>query len=176
MKDFKELFVTKRDSIYSAANQINEIELAFTCSCTALKSVVTLPKHNEVVYKGLLKNTIGYRGVGKQSGIFSGYCSLKAFNGKGNGKIKKTQDHVIGATMTGELVLEECKKADWNIDSLIEQGWLHENLYLWGTIQVTKFEHNSNNILRNKNKLSEKIILEHYKTINIDDLVYLSIY
>ena len=67
--------------------------------------------------------------------------------------------------------LDECIKSDWNIDSLIKQGWIHENLYLWGTIKVTRDEHNKSNILRDKNSLSEKIILEHYKTINIDDLI-----
>ena len=45
MKDFKELFVTKRDSIYSDTNKINEINLAFKCSCIAMKSVVTLPEY-----------------------------------------------------------------------------------------------------------------------------------
>ena len=171
MKDFKELFVTKRDSIYSDTNKINEINLAFKCSCIAMKSVVTLPEHNEVVYKGILKNVIGYRGVGIQSGIFSGVWSPKALDARGNGKIKKVYDHVIGATLAGKLVLDECIESDWNIDSLIKQGWIHENLYLWGTIKVTGDEHKKTNILRDKNSLAEKNILEHYKTINIDDLI-----
>jgi|MEHZ01.5.fsa_nt_MEHZ011447155.1_1 hypothetical protein len=171
MKNFKELFITKRDIIYSDVNEIHQLNLAFFNSCTALKSVVTQPEYNDVVFKGLLKNVMGYRGVGKQSGIWSGYRSKAAYNSKGDGKIKKTNDHVVGATMTGELVLEECEKADWNIDSLIKQGWIHENLYLWGTIQVTKFEHKPIHILRNKNKLSEKLNLEHYIKITINDLM-----
>jgi hypothetical protein len=170
MKDFKELFVTKRDSIYADATEKNLAEGAFYNACMALKSVYTLPEPNDVILKSLIKNVVGYAGAGKQMGFFSGYSTPKALDLKNE---EFTNDHVIGATKVGELVLAECIKSNWNIDLLIKEGWLHENLYLWGTIRVAKIEHKPSNILRNKNSLSEKIILEHYKTINIDDLVYL---
>jgi len=167
---FKDLFTIKRDIIYSNANDSNEAERALHNACTALKSVYTLPEHNDVIRKSVIKNVVGYAGAGKQMGFFSGYSTPKALDLKSE---EFTNDHVIGVTLVWELVLNECIKSDWDIDSIIKQGWLHENLYLWGTIRVAKSEHKPSNILRNKNSLLEKIILKHYKSINIDNLVYL---
>ena len=33
-------------------------------------------------------------------------------------------------------------------------------------------EHRKDNILRNKNSLKEKINLEHYKTLQLEDLIF----
>ena len=81
-----------------------------------------------------------------------------------------TFDHVIGATLCGEVVKEVIQTSNYNHSYLIN-NWLFDNLYLWGTIKVTKKQHNKNNILRNKNSLTEKNNLDHYKNITINDLI-----
>ena len=57
-----------------------------------------------------------------------------------------------------------------NFESIIDE-WIFDNLYLWGTIKVSKIEHKKDNILRNKNTLDQKINFEHYKILSINDLI-----
>ena len=48
--------------------------------------------------------------------------------------------------------------------------WLFENLYLWGTVKVTKEEHKSKNILRNSNHtIEQKSNFEHY--VNVSKMI-----
>ena len=82
-----------------------------------------------------------------------------------------SDDHVLGATLIGETVEKAIEMSNWNPKLLIKEGWLHDNLHLWGMVRVTKEEHHKDNIVRNKHNLNEKLNFEHYKTINIDDLV-----
>ena len=74
-------------------------------------------------------------------------------------------------SLIGETVEKAIEMSNWNPKLLIKEGWLHDNLHLWGMVRVTKEEHHKDNIVRNKHNLNEKLNFEHYKTINIDDLV-----
>ncbi len=121
----------------------------------------------EYQLKGWRKNTMGYRGVGHSSGLYSKLRSKSSINLS----VKEyVFDHVVGATLCGKTVEDKIKETDYQIKYLID-NWLFDNLYLWGTIKVSKIEHKKDNILRNKNTLSEKINFEHYKVISVFDLV-----
>ena len=121
----------------------------------------------EFQLKGWRKNTMGYRGGGVSSGLFSGLRSKSTLSLSSKDCV---YDHLVGASLCGETVETELTKSNYNHSNLIKH-WLFDNLYLWGTIKVSKMEHRKDNILRNKNSLEEKIKLDHYKTLQLGDLV-----
>ena len=52
-----------------------------------------------------------------------------------------------------------------NIDFMVNE-WLYDNLYLWLTIRVSRVEHNSKNIIKNRNSIHEKRKMLHYKSVS----------
>ena len=179
MKTFKDLFEPARDEKWKI-NQV-KYEYNFELACEQLLPIrkrfdLTMNDYElaQNQYKNWLKNTMGYRGIGS-SGINSGLCSKKALELKhkltSSWSYFVSDDHVLGATLIGETVEKAIEMSNWNPKLLIKEGWLHDNLYLWGMVRVTKEEHHKDNIVRNKHNLNEKLNFEHYKTINIDDLV-----
>ena len=117
--------------------------------------------------RGWLRLTMGYRGIGFNNGVYSN-LRTKQTQRKTNREI--TFDHVVGTTLCGETVKVIIEKERYNFTFLIN-NWLFDNLYLWGTIKVSKEEHKKNTILRNKHSLEEKIHLKHYVNLQLSDLV-----
>ena len=110
---------------------------------------------------------MGYRGIGFNNGVYSNLRTKETLR-KTNKEI--TFDHVVGTTLCGETVRVIIEKEQFNHGFLIN-NWLFDNLYLWGTIKVSKEEHKKNTILRNKHSLEEKIHLKHYVNLQLSDLV-----
>ena len=118
--------------------------------------------------RGWLRLTMGYRGIGFNNGVYSNLRTKQT--------LKKTSreitfDHVVGTTLCGETVKVIIEQEHYD-HVFLTNNWLFDNLYLWGTIKVSKMEHRKDNILRNKNSLKEKINLEHYKTLQVEDLIF----
>ena len=73
------------------------------------------------------------------------------------------------ATEIGKYIHDKFKKENYNIDWMVK-NWLFENLFLWGTVKVTKEEHKSKNILRNSDHpIEQKSNFEHY--IHVSQLI-----
>ena len=102
---------------------------------------------------------LGYWGIGKQSGIPSGI--------KTEDSITKpsTNDHLFGTVEIGRYIHKELEKNNLDINYMVD-FWLHENLWLWMTIKVSKEEHRKENIERNVHSIENKIKLEHYKKVS----------
>lgn len=107
---------------------------------------------------------IGYYGIGKPGGIPSKIVSSQAAKLSSKDCVN---DHVIGATAIGEYVHLELRKSNYNINWMVNE-WLYENLFLWGTVKVTRQEHKSNNIIRDItiSSLGEKLNFTHYKNVS----------
>ena len=103
---------------------------------------------------------LGYHGIGKPGGIPSKIMSKDSsiLNSK-----HCVNDHLLGATEVGSEIHKVFKKNNYDIDWMLKE-WLFENLYLWGTVKVTKEEHKSNNILRNSDQ-DNNLYLNLHKTI-----------
>jgi len=109
---------------------------------------------------------LGYHGIGKPGGIPSKIMSKDSsiLNSK-----HCVNDHLLGATEVGSYIHRVFKKNNYDIDWMVKE-WLFENLYLWGTVKVTKEEHKSKNILRNSNHtIEQKSNFEHY--VNVSQLI-----
>ena len=125
--------------------------------------------HNKTGYQNQLegwrKNEMGYRGIGYNSGVWS-----KISTEQTTGKLAKelTKDHVVGVTLCGQIVEEMLEN---NTLQYLIKNWLLDNLYLWGTIRMTKEEHHKDNVIQDQHTLKEKINFKHYKNINFKDLI-----
>jgi hypothetical protein len=109
---------------------------------------------------------LGYHGIGKPNGIPSKIMSKDSFSLSSN---KCVNDHVLGATEIGSYIHKTLKESNYNVDWMVSE-WLFDNLYLWGTVKVTKSEHKSTNILRNQNHtIDQKSNFEHY--VNVSQLI-----
>ena len=117
--------------------------------------------------RGWLRLTMGYRGIGFNNGVYSNLRTKQTLN-KTNKEL--TFDHVVGTTLFGKTVKKIIEQYNFDITYLLN-NWLFDNLFLWGTLKVTKEQHNKDNILRNKNLLLEKLSLDHYKNVNLNDLI-----
>ena len=116
---------------------------------------------------GWLRLTMGYRGIGFNNGVYSNLKTKQTLN-KTNKDL--TFDHVVGTTLCGETVKKVIEQNNFDIEYLLNNQ-LFDHLYLWVTLKVTKEQHKKDNILRNKNSLSEKLNLDHYKNIKLNDLI-----
>lgn len=106
---------------------------------------------------------LGYWGIGKQSGLFSGIKTEESTTQS------YTYDHVFGTVEIGKHIHQEFEKNNFDIDFMVDE-WLYNNLWLWMTIKVSKKEHNKENIGRNSHTLEQKKLLEHY--INVSNLIF----
>ena len=165
--NFKEQFNQNIKDFYWKKRK-EKIVKNFYSACMQFKAI--MEDENgicEYQLTGWRKNTMGYRGIGHSSGLYSKLRSKSTL------ELSNTDcvfDHVVGATLCGATVEEKIKEVNYNIQKLIDE-WIFDNLYLWGTIKVSKIEHKKDNILRNKNTLDQKINFEHYKIISVSDLV-----
>lgn len=105
--------------------------------------------------------SIGYFGVGKQAGLYSGVFTI-ATTKKG---AKSTNDHLFGAVAIGERIHEEFIKNNFDIGYMVEE-WLPLNLYLWLTIKITNEEHQKECVIRDGNTIEEKMNLIHYQNVS----------
>ena len=163
---FKDLFNKNKKDHYLAEHS-ERISSNFRSASLQLKAIIEDelgPCRNQL--NGWRKNTMGYRGIGFNSGIYSGLRT------KGSLVVPSSNyvyDHVIGATLCGQTAEEIIIGESFDLDYLVKE-WLFDNLYLWATIKVTKEEHKKENILRNKNTLNEKNLLMHYRKVFLEDL------
>ena len=133
------------------------------------KDYVWLPTRSrkKMGYQNHLEHTwridMGYAGIGFNDGIRGILKTKEVIPG-----IAITDDHVIGATLCGQIIDELLKKENYNPEYLIN-NYLFDNLYLWGTIRMTREQHK--NVLQNRNTLEEKLMLKHYKNIDLEDLI-----
>lgn len=107
---------------------------------------------------------LGYWGIGKQKGIFSGIKTEDAILNK------NTNDHVFGVVEIGRFVHQELIKNNLDVDYMVNE-WLYNHLWLWMTIKVSVEEHKKDNIIRNKHTIEEKKELRHYQKIS--NLIFL---
>ena len=119
-----------------------------------------------ILEQGIYRLELGYHGIGKPQGIPSKIMSKDSsiLNSK-----DCVNDHLLGATEIGKYIHDKFKKENYNIDWMVK-NWLFENLFLWGTVKVTKEEHKSKNILRNSDHpIEQKSNFEHY--IHVSQLI-----
>ena len=164
MMNFKDLFNTTITNDFILKNK-DRAESCFRIAAKQLKVIKTDPDAHKISLTGWRRLTMGYRGIGFCGGIPP---RLKTKEVMPN--VSTSNDHVIGTTLCGEIVEDLLEKNDYDFKYLID-NWLYDNLYLWGTIKVTKAQHHKDNILRNANTLEEKIMLKHYKNIDLEDLI-----
>ena len=136
------------------------------------------PQYNVSWTHRYYKDTVGYNGIGKFTGIRS-YVSTKAaytnYMDDGKWVLKTyTDDHLLGATDIGKFVVDEFIKNDLNVHYMVTV-WLPEHLYIWGTVRVTKEENKASNILRGTCKklgmtIEQKLNFKHY--VNTSPIVY----
>ena len=105
--------------------------------------------------------TIGYFGVGTQSGLSSGVFT-KATTVKG---AKSTNDHLFGAVAIGKRIHDEFVKSNFDIEYMVEV-WLPSNLFLWMTLKITIEEHSKDCVIRDGNTIEETMILLHYQNVS----------
>ena len=137
----------------------------FVCHCDAL--TIDYKKHGmEVLPKDYkrnwYKNGAGYNGIGAGNGIQSGFASKAAILVDSKDYM---HDHVMGATQVGKYVEQFVLNNNWK-NSKVREAWVYKNLYLWGTMRVTKKEHNKENIERGKHTITEKNRFKHYKNVS----------
>jgi hypothetical protein len=144
----------------------DKFKRTFRCS---IKSLIQWIDDEEMtkleLEQGPYRLYIGYYGISKQSGVISGIKSVESTKPK----VKKINDHIIGATKIGEIVhkaLEDCNR---DLDYMVNT-WLYENLWLWMTIKVSYDEHKKENISRNEHTVEEKLELTHYNEVS--ELLY----
>jgi hypothetical protein len=120
----------------------------------------------KVLESRIYRLELGYHGIGKSGGIPSKIMSKESSLLKPKDRVN---DHVLGATEIGKYIHDKFKKQNCNIDWMVK-NWLFENLYLWGTVKVTKEEHNPKNIFRNSDHtIEQKSNFEHY--VNVSQLI-----
>ena len=106
--------------------------------------------------------SLGYRGIGKNSGFASGIQSSASQKVPSN---LTTRDHLLGTTEVGKFIHDEFKQYNYDIDFMVNT-WLYAHLFLWATIKITKEEHQKGNVIRNEHTLSEKLNLLHYRNVS----------
>jgi len=139
----------------------DESKSYFNLHLKTLKLWINEGATNKQLEQFIYRLGLGYFGVGKQGGLTSGLITEDA-SVKG---VKKTADHLLGATQIGKYIHEQFEKNDWDIDYMVNE-WLYENLWLWMTIKVTSHEHRKNNIIRNEHSIEDKLLLKHYKKVS----------
>tara|TARA_Y100000310_G_scaffold138858_1_gene137991 strand:+ start:1456 stop:2028 length:573 start_codon:yes stop_codon:yes gene_type:complete len=140
------------------------------------------PQYNRTWVYSRYRDTIGYDGIGRgTAGILSGVRTEAIdlmYKNNGNRwtgiKPNPVHDHLFSATGIGEIVIDEFIKNDLNVPYMVNV-WLPENLFLWGTVRVTKEEHNKSNILQGTcaqlgMTIEQRINFKHY--VNTSKIVY----
>ena len=168
--NFKKEFNNRvRDEVWIKHHQ--SFTKYFFYALTRLKQIDNYYIPNNLLPPNVLESRIyrlelGYHGIGKPGGIPSKIMSKESSLLKAKDCVN---DHVLGATETGKYIHDMFKKQNYKIDWMVN-NWLFENLYLWGTVRVTREEHNPKNILRNsKHEIEDKSNFEHY--VNVSQLI-----
>jgi len=108
----------------------------------------------------------GYNGLGgKLTPSVTGLKSKKALESHYN---DNTNDHLFGVTKVGwkihtliKELYDKGKSQDYIVNHMTEK-WLPNNLHLWVCVQITKEEHKSDNLARDKHTLEEKNKMVHF--------------
>ena len=162
---FKIIFDKTLPHNFKSKNK-KKIEGNFEDAVHLLKAIHSIPKGAEITtIKGWRRLGMGYRGIGFCEGIPPFHRTKEVIPG-----IKISDDHVAGTSLVGSILEELIKKENYNYKYLIN-NWLYDNLHLWATIRVTREQHSGKNILRNMNTLEDKLMLKHYKNIDLEDLI-----
>ncbi len=165
--NFKKEFNKRvRENIWNKHNQ--RFIMFFNYALARLKQIDNyyIPKNllpPNVLETRVYRLELGYHGIGRPVGISSKIMSKESSLLKAKDCVN---DHVLGATEIGKYIHDNFKKQNYNIDWMVK-NWLFENLYLWGTVKVTKEEHNPKNIIRNSvHTIEQKSHFEHYTRVS----------
>lgn len=113
--------------------------------------------------KYLIKNNLKPLYIKKLAGNYNAIdCRLKT-NERLKGKSKNTtRDHIIGVALIGDTVWDSIKEESLNMDN--HKDWIYDNLFLWGGVDMKRYEHNKNCIERGnpKHDLMYKTSFNHY--------------
>lgn len=89
-----------------------------------------------------------------------------------------TDDHLFGVTAVGwkvHMVIKELFDEGMSskfIHDYMTEEWLPNHLHLWVVVKITKKEHKSNNLARDKHTIEEKENLVHYNEAGIEVLTW----
>tara|TARA_B110000211_G_scaffold130774_1_gene150230 strand:- start:11 stop:532 length:522 start_codon:yes stop_codon:yes gene_type:complete len=163
-KSFRTIFNKTVRDIYWKKNEQRILE-NFLCHLLAL--TIDFKKYGlKMLPKGYKrnwdKNGAGYNGTDAGNGIKSGLTSKAASLVDSK---YYTHDHVMGATQVGKYVEQFVLNNNWK-NSKVREAWVYKNLYLWGTIRVTKKEHKKVNIRRGEHTITEKNRFKHYENVS----------
>ena len=158
----------RREKIWKK-NEIS-MKMSFRFKLSLLEMIDKMPESVVIPEKYLegefYRLSLGYRGIGKNSGFASGVQSKASI---GIPSSETTNDHLVGTTEVGKYIHEVLKKSDYDIDWMVNT-WLYKHLFLWATVKLTKKEHHKHNVLRNSSHtIEEKLNLEHY--LNVSELI-----
>lgn len=107
-----------------------------------------------------MPRTIAYKIAGTK-GIPTNIYS----KGANQGEERIVYDHILGAKLIGETVYHAWIESGMDTDWLVET-WFYDNLWLWGTIGLSKSEHDR---LKGFDlSANEKLNLIHYKKAGIE--------
>ena len=159
-KNFKTMFNKSVKDFYWK-NNYKEIIDNFYAVC---KGYIINAPHEYM--RNWIKNTAGYNGIGAGNGIQSRYQTKVSSTLKGT---EYTHDHLVGATQVGKIIEEFILSKEWK-NKKIREKWIYDHLYLWGTIKVSKKEHQEKNIGRGpKYSVANRILFKHY--INVSSII-----
>jgi hypothetical protein len=150
----------KRDKIWKLKKV--ELQEAFKFQLLLLETYLLHGASEKLMQSFMYRLALGYYGIQSQSGISSGIVSLATI---GLPAKETTGDHVFGAVEIGKTIRDAYEVNNRNIDFMVNE-WLYDNLYLWLTIKVSRVEHNSKNIIKNRNSIQEKRKMLHYKSVS----------
>lgn len=106
-----------------------------------------------------MRKRIGYE-VGGNSGIDVGLRSRKSLYAD-----KTTPDHIIGATLAGQTLVNAFMEYDCSIEYIVD-FWLKDNLWLFCNAKLATEEHNI--LKKNQHTITQKINFEHYDELGIE--------
>ncbi len=150
----------KRDKLWQ--NKKEQWQASFRLQLLILKTYIDHEASDSMMQSFMYRLALGYFGLQCQSGIPSGIFSAATV---GLPSHQTTGDHIFGAVEIGRTVKDAFEKSEYNMEYMLNE-WLFENLYLWMTVKVSKEEHKSSNIIKNKNSIEEKRKMMHYKSVS----------
>lgn len=158
---------SRRDKIWFKDEIPMKASLRF--KLTLLEMIDNLPEFivpDKYLEGEFYRLSLGYRGIGKNSGFVSGIQSKDSIGLPPN---LITKDHLVGSTEVGRYIHKVFKESNYNIDWMVDE-WLYEHLFLWATVKLTKKEHHKDNVLRNSSHtIEQKLNMEHY--IDVSELI-----
>jgi|TARA_B110000977_G_scaffold140917_1_gene178890 hypothetical protein len=126
------------------------------------KNILAAIRVMVLVHKDLIENNLKTTYIKKLAGNYNAINCKLSTNERLKDKSKKTtRDHIIGVALIGDTVWDSIKEKSLNKDNI--NDWTYNNLFLWGGVDMKRYEHNKNYIERDpKHDLMDKISFNHY--------------